>query len=141
MGRTATPMLASQTVPYDIKEASRTHAHAHVLHCTAPLTCARAQATLESLLDMARLPWFFLELFLNFDCQPYACPVFESLFLGERQSARPARRPPDGAPGTPALCKQALPANGALTGNHVLALRCVLETLRSLSQVRALACP
>lgn len=28
------------------------------------------ELVLESLLDLCRLPWFFTELFVNFDCKP-----------------------------------------------------------------------
>jgi len=72
------------------------------------------ELTLESLLDLCRVPWFLAELFLNYDCQPYSTDLFTNLFQ--------------------TLCKNSIPVHQALTGNHVLALQAVVAGLRVMSQ-------
>ena len=72
------------------------------------------ELTLESLLDFCRLPWFWTELYVNYDCHPTSSNLHENLFRS--------------------LCKSVFPVQGLVTGNHVLALKCLLEGLRHMSQ-------
>ena len=77
------------------------------------------ELTLESLLDFCRLPWFFTELYVNYDCHPTATNLYENLFRS--------------------LCKSVFPVQGLVTGNHVLAMKCLLEGLRHMNQQEGLA--
>ena len=72
------------------------------------------ELTLESLLDFCRLPWFFSELYANYDCNPSSSNLYENLFRS--------------------LCKSLFPVHGLVTGNHVLAMKCLLEGLRNMNQ-------
>lgn len=68
------------------------------------------EIALENLLDFTRQPWFFTELYSNYDCNPEASDLFNNLFKG--------------------LCKCVFPVTGLVTGNHLLALQCLIEGLR-----------
>jgi Sec7-like guanine-nucleotide exchange factor len=68
------------------------------------------EVVLESLRDLCRLPWFFAELFANYDCNPEASDLLTNLMMG--------------------LCKGVFPSSGFVTGNHLLALDCLMQGLR-----------
>jgi len=74
----------------------------------------RQEVVLESLLDFSRLPWFFRELYINYDCDNHSTDQFENLFK--------------------ALCKCVFSIDGDLSVNNVLALKCLVETLRCMRQ-------
>jgi hypothetical protein len=44
-----------------------------------PLILHHKQVVLESLRDLCRLPWFFAELFANYDCNPEASDLLTNL--------------------------------------------------------------
>ena len=68
------------------------------------------ELTLESLFDLCRLPWWWSELYINYDCRSSSTNVYENLIRS--------------------LCKSVFPVHGCMTANHVLAMRCLLEGLK-----------
>ena len=68
------------------------------------------ELTLESLFDLCRLPWWWSELYINYDCRLSSTNVYENLIRS--------------------LCKSVFPVQGRMTANHVLAMRCLLEGLK-----------
>ena len=68
------------------------------------------ELTLESLFDLCRLPWWWSELYINYDCRLSSTNVYENLIRS--------------------LCKSVFPVHGCMTANHVLAMRCLLEGLK-----------
>ena len=68
------------------------------------------ELTLESLLDLCRLPWWWSELYINYDSRLSSTNLYENLIRS--------------------LCKSVFPVHGCMTANHVLAMRCLLEGLK-----------
>ena len=71
------------------------------------------ELTLESLFDLCRLPWWWSELYINYDSRLSSSNVYENLVRS--------------------LCKSVFPVHGCMTANHVLAMRCLLEGLKHLA--------
>jgi len=76
------------------------------------------EALIESLLDFARIPWFFQDLFANFDCQANSEDLCSDLLAVLCRAAHPAVQDPD----------------AVLNTNHVLALNVLVEVLESIHQ-------
>ncbi len=62
----------------------------------------KQEITLEFLVDLFRLPWFMVELYINYDCDPNCTDLFEKIAVF--------------------LYKNSYPPDGALYTTHVLTL-------------------
>lgn len=84
---------------------------------------AKKEAVLEQLLDLSFMRWFWPELYLNNDCNPEAASLFEELVHRLCECATPT---------LPTASGVASVAPHHMTGNHVLAMRCVTAGLSAM---------